>query len=176
MSSLRSPGMRAVANQTYRLLELWDRLAGTRDHGAIDGVVLEGWVKEARSLAEGEARRHGRFSGSETCCLFSARSGRQLAGRSGARRDRPLSRPSPPTSSSTTFRLIAKRAVRHFIGWAIPFPSFGCGMGLGFCRGVMNPGICSWMIGPGRVQPLAVGIVPNGQIHAVRSLFATAGF
>jgi transcriptional regulator with XRE-family HTH domain len=47
---------RAVANQAYRLLELWDRLPGTRDDGTIDGDVLEAWVKEARSLANAAGR------------------------------------------------------------------------------------------------------------------------
>jgi transcriptional regulator with XRE-family HTH domain len=47
---------RAVASQAYQLLELWDRLPGTRDDGTIDGEVLEAWIKEARSLAEAEGR------------------------------------------------------------------------------------------------------------------------
>ena len=47
---------RAVAGQAYRLLELWNRLPGTRDDGTIDGEVLEAWVKEARSLAKAVGR------------------------------------------------------------------------------------------------------------------------
>ncbi|MBY4640512.1 helix-turn-helix domain-containing protein [Gluconacetobacter entanii] len=48
---------RAVANQAYRLLSIWDRLPGTRDDGIIDGHVLESWIKEARILAQGVGRR-----------------------------------------------------------------------------------------------------------------------
>ncbi|WP_255319404.1 helix-turn-helix domain-containing protein [Acetobacter indonesiensis] len=48
---------RAVANQAYRLLSLWDRLPGTRDNGTIDGQVLETWVKEARFLAKEVGRQ-----------------------------------------------------------------------------------------------------------------------
>lgn len=47
---------RAVADQAYRLLELWDRLPGTRDDGTIDGEILEAWIKEARSLAKAAGR------------------------------------------------------------------------------------------------------------------------
>lgn len=47
---------RAVANQAYRLLELWNRLPGTRDGGTIDSEVLEAWIKEARSLAKAAGR------------------------------------------------------------------------------------------------------------------------
>lgn len=50
---------RTTARQAYRLLELWDRLPGTRDDGSIDGEVLEMWIKEARSLAKMAGReRH----------------------------------------------------------------------------------------------------------------------
>lgn len=47
---------RAVADQAYRLLELWNRLPGTQDEGTIDGEVLESWIKEARSLAKAAGR------------------------------------------------------------------------------------------------------------------------
>lgn len=47
---------RAVAQQAYRLLDLWDRLPGTRDDGTIDGGILEAWIKEARSLAKAVGR------------------------------------------------------------------------------------------------------------------------
>jgi transcriptional regulator with XRE-family HTH domain len=47
---------RAVASQAYRLLELWNRLPGTRDDGTIDGEALEAWIKEARSLAKAAGR------------------------------------------------------------------------------------------------------------------------
>ncbi|MHA6894542.1 helix-turn-helix domain-containing protein [Ralstonia pseudosolanacearum] len=46
----------AVANQAYRLLELWNRLPGTRDDGTIDGEILEDWIKQARSLAKAAGR------------------------------------------------------------------------------------------------------------------------
>ena len=48
---------RAVADQAYRLLELWDRLPGTGNDGTIDGVILENWIKEARSLAKAAGRQ-----------------------------------------------------------------------------------------------------------------------
>ncbi len=47
---------RAVATQAYRLLELWNRIPGTRDDGTIDGEVLESWIKEARALAKNVGR------------------------------------------------------------------------------------------------------------------------
>ena len=47
---------RAVATQAYRLLELWNRIPGTGDDGAIDGEVLEAWIKEARGLAKSAGR------------------------------------------------------------------------------------------------------------------------
>lgn len=47
---------RAVANQAYRLLELWNVLPGTRDNGTIDGEVLEAWIKDARSRAKAVGR------------------------------------------------------------------------------------------------------------------------
>lgn len=47
---------RAIAHQAYRLLDLWNRLPGTRDDGTIDGEVLEAWVKDARSLAKAVGR------------------------------------------------------------------------------------------------------------------------
>jgi hypothetical protein len=48
---------RAVADQAYRLLELWNRLPGTRDDGTIDGAALETWIKEARTLAKAAGRQ-----------------------------------------------------------------------------------------------------------------------
>lgn len=48
---------RAVAHQAYRLLELWNRLPGIRDDDTIDGVMLETWIKEARSLAKAAGRQ-----------------------------------------------------------------------------------------------------------------------
>jgi len=42
----------AVARQAYRLLDLWDRLPGTRGDQTIDGEILEGWIKRARALAK----------------------------------------------------------------------------------------------------------------------------
>lgn len=47
---------RAVADQAYRLLEIWDRLPGTREDGVIDYEPLEAWIKEARSLAKAVGR------------------------------------------------------------------------------------------------------------------------
>lgn len=47
---------RAVATQAYRLLELWNRIPGTRDDGTIDGEALEAWIKEARVLAKAAGR------------------------------------------------------------------------------------------------------------------------
>jgi len=47
---------RAVATQAHRLLELWNRIPGTRDDGTIDGEVLESWIKEARALAKAAGR------------------------------------------------------------------------------------------------------------------------
>jgi len=47
---------RAVAEQAYRLLELWNRVPGTRDDGTIDGEALEAWIKEARLLAKEAGR------------------------------------------------------------------------------------------------------------------------
>lgn len=45
-----------VATQAYRLLELWNRIPGTRDDSTIDGNVLEAWIKEARTLAKAAGR------------------------------------------------------------------------------------------------------------------------
>lgn len=47
---------RAIATQAYRLLELWNRIPGTRDDGTIDGEMLETWIKEARGLAKAVGR------------------------------------------------------------------------------------------------------------------------
>ncbi|MGH7099921.1 MAG: hypothetical protein ACREE4_20025, partial [Stellaceae bacterium] len=46
----------AIAHQAYRLLELWNRLPGTREDATIDGAVLEAWIKEARALAKAAGR------------------------------------------------------------------------------------------------------------------------
>lgn len=47
---------RSVASQAFSLLELWDRIPGTRDDGTIDGAALEAWIKEARALAKAVGR------------------------------------------------------------------------------------------------------------------------
>lgn len=47
---------RAVAQQAFRVLELWDRIPGKRDDGSIDGESLEAWIKEARTLARAAGR------------------------------------------------------------------------------------------------------------------------
>ncbi|MDD2677107.1 MAG: hypothetical protein PHP75_06535 [Methylacidiphilaceae bacterium] len=47
---------RAVADQAYRLLNLWDQIPGRRGDNTIDGEVLEAWIKEARSLAKAVGR------------------------------------------------------------------------------------------------------------------------
>ena len=43
---------RDIAGQAFRLLELWNKLPGSRENGTIDGEALEAWIKEARSLAK----------------------------------------------------------------------------------------------------------------------------
>lgn len=45
-----------MARQAYKLLDLWNRVPGTDEQGKIDSVVLEEWIKEARSLAESAGR------------------------------------------------------------------------------------------------------------------------
>lgn len=45
-----------IAMQAYRLLELWNRLPGTRDDGTIEYAALEQWIKEARNLAKAVGR------------------------------------------------------------------------------------------------------------------------
>lgn len=47
---------RNIAQQAYRLLDLWDRLPGSREDGTIDGQALEAWIKEAHSLAKSVGR------------------------------------------------------------------------------------------------------------------------
>lgn len=47
---------RMIATQAYSLLELWNRIPGTRDDGTIDGHELEDWIKEARTLARAAGR------------------------------------------------------------------------------------------------------------------------
>jgi transcriptional regulator with XRE-family HTH domain len=47
---------RAVATQAYRLLDLWNRIPGTRDDGTIDGEALEVWIKKSRTLAKAAGR------------------------------------------------------------------------------------------------------------------------
>ena len=49
---------RSIAEQAYRLLELWDRIPGTREDGTIDGQVLEEWIKEVRSQAKAVGREY----------------------------------------------------------------------------------------------------------------------
>ncbi|WP_246737772.1 XRE family transcriptional regulator [Nordella sp. HKS 07] len=47
---------RAMADQAYRLLELWNHIPGQRHDNTIDGEALEGWIKEARALAKESGR------------------------------------------------------------------------------------------------------------------------
>jgi transcriptional regulator with XRE-family HTH domain len=47
---------RAIATRAFRLLELWNRIPGTRGDGSIDGEALEAWIKEARTLAKAAGR------------------------------------------------------------------------------------------------------------------------
>jgi transcriptional regulator with XRE-family HTH domain len=47
---------RAFAEQAARLLELWNRVPGTRHDATIDGDTLEGWIKAARSQAKAAGR------------------------------------------------------------------------------------------------------------------------
>lgn len=47
--------IKAMASQAYGVLREWSRVPGSDDAGAIDGAVLEAWVKTARKLcAEGD--------------------------------------------------------------------------------------------------------------------------
>ncbi|APO56892.1 helix-turn-helix domain-containing protein [Bradyrhizobium diazoefficiens] len=46
----------AVAQQAYRLLDLWSRIPGTRDDGTIDPNALKAWIEQARSLAKAVGR------------------------------------------------------------------------------------------------------------------------
>ena len=47
---------RAVAEQAFRLLEVWSHIPGRRDDNTIDGETLERWIKEARILAKAVGR------------------------------------------------------------------------------------------------------------------------
>lgn len=47
---------RTVADRAFRVLDLWNRIPGTREDGTIDGSVLESWIKEARALAKAAGR------------------------------------------------------------------------------------------------------------------------
>ena len=42
---------RVVAGHAYGLLELWNRIPGTRDDDTVDGEALEAWIRKARRLA-----------------------------------------------------------------------------------------------------------------------------
>ncbi len=48
--------VRAIADQAYRLLELWKHIPGKRDDGKIDVVRLKEWVSETRLRAKGIGR------------------------------------------------------------------------------------------------------------------------
>lgn len=43
--------VRVIASQAFHVLEAWTRIPGMDDSGALDGAVLEQWVKEVRRLA-----------------------------------------------------------------------------------------------------------------------------
>lgn len=45
-----------IADQAYRLFDLWNHIPGRRDDGTIDGVALENWIKEARTMAKAIGR------------------------------------------------------------------------------------------------------------------------
>ncbi len=47
---------RAVAEQAFRLFEVWNHIPGRRDDDTVDGEVLERWIKEARILAKAVGR------------------------------------------------------------------------------------------------------------------------
>ena len=47
---------RAVAEQVFRLFEVWSHLPGRRDDDTIDGEMLERWIKEARILSKAVGR------------------------------------------------------------------------------------------------------------------------
>ena len=82
---------RAVATQAYRLLELWNRIPGTRDDGTIDGAALEAWIKEARALAKAAGRED--VADSRIGNMLSASpmgADGNVAGRTGPRGHRPL--------------------------------------------------------------------------------------
>ena len=49
---------RLVADQAYRLFELWNHIPGQRGDNTIDGKVLEEWIKEARALAKAVGREN----------------------------------------------------------------------------------------------------------------------
>lgn len=46
----------SLTTRAYQLLELWDRIPGTRADGTVDLDVLETWIKRARSLAKEAGR------------------------------------------------------------------------------------------------------------------------
>lgn len=48
--------VKSIAIQAYRLLEMWDRIPGTREDGTIDVDVLESWIKQVRHLAKAAGR------------------------------------------------------------------------------------------------------------------------
>ncbi|WP_372095083.1 multiprotein-bridging factor 1 family protein [Tistrella mobilis] len=47
---------RRLAEQAYRLLDLWSDIPGGRSDGTIDGTILEAWIREARDLAKAVGR------------------------------------------------------------------------------------------------------------------------
>ena len=47
---------RAIAQQAFLLLDLWNHIPGTRADGAIDGEALEAWITQARRLAKAASR------------------------------------------------------------------------------------------------------------------------
>lgn len=47
---------RTIARQAYKLLDIWNRVPGTRDDGTIDSAILEAWIKQARTLSKEAGR------------------------------------------------------------------------------------------------------------------------
>lgn len=48
---------KVIANQAYRLLDMWDRIPGTREDSSINFDTLESWINQARQLAKAAGRQ-----------------------------------------------------------------------------------------------------------------------
>ena len=47
---------KAIAHQAWRLLDMWNRIPGTKEDGSIDAEELANWIKQARLLAKAVGR------------------------------------------------------------------------------------------------------------------------